>query len=557
MKDFKYKAAMPGNPTFYKDGLQDYSAEGLEKLKTLGMNTVFINLAWSRPHIDAVVLEAAAISKTYPLTSDPETVEKTRERLASRVKNIKSLGMCAMALFGIPQYRDYSKLPNEYKDLMGAPESLISPEQVTCILSPATRVYYAELIEDLLSHLPGLDGMLVYTYDELAEVCDEDSGCPRCKGIPAENRISEFLDWLHDTTDSLKPGFKIWWEPWELSWSQVYKTLEKCNKKIAVSCHSALHEVYFVNHPDLWLRTVAGLCRRQGREIVVELFLSGCGEDLYHCPSYPCPRLVYEQLESVSLIEGITGIKEYYGICQSHMGVNEEALGYCLSENNPDFGAFIKNIAEKYAIPGDAESANGLISAWELASHTLELLPWELSWVLRTGNYHPYDLSYYGKTGFYELMRTPWNSPSWLSNRRSYYMVTADDSVISGTYSKDVIKRLEICFDYMDEICALLSAAPVKDIYKPQTERQIYSVKVTKAVLQCRYFHLLYTLAEKNGGAYGIYEKSAVQKLDVQNARGLLALAENPPAGVPVTFDLELLRRFSESFPPADSRPGE
>jgi hypothetical protein len=535
---------MPGNPTFYKDGLQDYSLTGLKKLKDLGINTVFINLAWSRPHIDAVVLEAAAISKTYPKTSEPGEVEKTRERLAWRVKNVKSLGMGAMALFGIPQYMDYSKLPESYRALMGAPKSLISPDQVTCVLSPETRIYYAELIEDLLSHLPGLDGMLVYTYDELAEVCDEDSDCPRCKGIPAENRISEFLDFLHGTANKFKPGFKFWWEPWELSWSQVYKILEMCGKDIAVSCHSALHEVYFVNHPDLWLRTIAGLCRRQGREMIAELFLSGCGEDLYHSPSYPCPRLVYEQLESVSLLEGIDGIKEYYGICQSFMGINEAALGYCLSGENPDFLAFIKNLSEQYAENGEKESAEALASAWELASHTLELLPWELSWVMRTGNYHPYDPGYYGKIGFYELMRTPWESPSWLSNRRSYYMVAKDDSAITDTYSKDVIKRLEICFGYMDQICASLEKAPVKDMCKIQIQRQIYSVKALKLTLKCRYHHLLDTLAEKRGGAFGKYEKSRIKELDMQNARDLYELAQNPPDGVPVTFDLEILRSF-------------
>lgn len=542
MREYKYKAAMPGNPTFYKDGLQDYSVEGLEKLKSLGINTIFINLAWSRPHIDAVVLEAAAISKTYPLTSDPGEVEKTRERLAWRIKNIKSLGMGAMALFGIPQYMDYSKLPEDYKVLMGAPQSVISPEQVTCVKSPQTKIYYAELIEDLLSHLPELDGMLVYTYDELAEVCGENSDCPRCRGIPVEERIAEFLDWLYATTNKIKPGFKIWWEPWELSWSQVYKTLEICGKNIAVSCHSALHEVYFVNFPDLWLRTIAGLCRRQGREMIAELFLSGCGEDLYHCPSYPCPRLVYEQITSVSLLDGITGIKEYYGICQSHMGLNEAALGYCLSEKNIGFDAFITDMAAKYA--KDKESAGDLLSGWELASHTLELLPWELSWVMRTGNYHPYDLSYYGKIGFYELMRTPWDSPSWLSNRRSYYMVTKDDSNISDTYSQDVIKRLEICFGYMDEICGLLCRAQPKDAYNLQLSRQVYSVKVLKLTLKCRYYHLLETLADKGGGAFGKYEKSRIKELDAQNARELLALAKNPPDGVPVTFDLELLENF-------------
>ena len=545
MKNFKYRAAMPGNPTFYRNGLQDYSPEGLKKLAGLGMNTIFVNLAWSRPHIDAVVLEAAAVSKSYPLNSDPAEVERTRKRLAVRVSNVKSLGLEAMALFGIPQYRDYSKLPPEYKALMGAPESLISPEQVTCVSSPETRLYYAELLEDLLSHLPTLDGMLVYTYDELAEVCDEDSNCPRCKGIPVEKRISEFLDWLHKTANAIKPGFKIWWEPWELSWSQVYKTLQTCKREIAVSCHSTLHEVYFANHPDLWLRTIAGLCLSQGREMIVELFLSGCGEDLYHCPSYPCPRLVYEQLESVSLVGGVTGIKEYYGICQSHMGLNESVLGHCLSGENLDFGSFMKTQSEAYAKDGDASSASALCSAWELASHILELLPWELSWVLRTGNYHPYDLNYYGKIGFYELMRTPWNSPSWLSNRRSYYMVTKDDSSVSDAYSKDVKKRLEICFGYMDDVCRLLASASVKEGYRAQIERQVYSVKVLGLVLKCRYYHLLDTLAQKHGGAaFGMYETESIKMLDKENARELLALAEKPPEGVPITFDLDLLYGF-------------
>ncbi|MDR1692585.1 MAG: hypothetical protein LBR72_04440 [Oscillospiraceae bacterium] len=542
MISFMYKAAMPGNPTFYANGLQDYSVKGLESLKALGMNTVFVNLAWSRPHIDAVVLEAVAVSKTFPLTSDIREVENARARISERIRNVKSMGMNAMALFGIPQYMDYSKLPDEYKVLMGASVSLISPEQVTCVLSPETRVYYRELLEDMLSHMPDLDGMLVYSYDELAEVCDENSDCPRCKGIPAENRIAEFLDWLLATVNEIKPGFQIWWEPWELSWAQTYGILEKCSKEIAVSCHSTIHEVYFVNHPDLWLRSVAGLCRKQGREMIVELFLSGCGEDLYHCPSFPCPRLVYEQLESVSVLQGISGIKEYYGICQKFSGLNEEALRYSLNSPSPDYPSFIKGAADEYAIGG--ASAQALLSSWELASHTLETLPWELSWVMRTGNYHPYDMSYYGKTGFYELMRTPWDSPSWLSNRRSYYMVTRDDSIVNDTYSLDVLKRLEICFGYMDTVCAALSGATVKDSYKEQIERQIYSVKALQLVMKCRYYHLLDTLTEKHGGRFGKYEREAARADDRKNARDMLALAENPPNGVPVTFDLGILRNF-------------
>jgi len=324
--------------------------------------------------------------------------------------------------------------------------------------------------------------------------------------------------------------------------------LQKCNKEIVVSCHSTIHEVYFVNFPDLWLRTIAGLCRKQGREMIVEMFLSGCGEDLYHCPSYPCPRLIYEQLESVSVLQGITGIKEYYGICQKYFGINEAVLRHCLTTDNPEFSSFIKEKAREYVQTDDLESIELLLYAWELSSHTLELIPWELSWVMRIGNYHPYDLSYYGKTGFYDLMRTPWDSPSWLSNRRSYYMVTRDDSIVNDTYSDDVIKRLEICFSYFEKICALLSKIPVKDSYKQQIERQIFSITALKLVLKCRYYHLLDTLISKHGGTYKRYDRAEIRDLDIQNARDMLEFASVPPEDVPVTFDLEILNNFMSTF---------
>ncbi len=63
MREFATRAAMPGNPTFFRDGMQDYSIDSLKKLQALGTNTVFINLPWGRPWLDVVVLEAMAVSR--------------------------------------------------------------------------------------------------------------------------------------------------------------------------------------------------------------------------------------------------------------------------------------------------------------------------------------------------------------------------------------------------------------------------------------------------------------------------------------------------------------
>ena len=491
MQNIKIRAAMPGNPSFYEDGLQDYSVESLLKLKDKGINTIFINLAWSRPHIDAVCLEHTAISKSFPLLSPEYDVIINRQKIKKRVDNVKSLGLKAMAIFGIPQYFDYTQLPESYKCLMGAPKSTIAAASVTCIESPDVMILYKELISDLLENIPDIDGMLVYTYDELAEVCDETSDCPRCKGIPQEDRIPKFLNKLYDYCLTLKDNFKMWWEPWELSWSQVYGTLKKLDISIKVSCHSNIHEVYYCNHPDLWFRSIAALCNEQGRDMIGELFMGGTGEDLGYTPMYPCPRLVFEQIDTTSGIKGVTGIKEYYGICTELMSVNETVMGEYLNGNG-NYDEIINNTADEYT--PDKESKNLLLNYWSYSSRVLELLPWEVSWVLRFSNYHPYDEAYWGKVSFANLMKTPWNTPSWLANRRSYYMVTDNTVNMNKEYCSDIIKRFNFCIELIDDSLKFAEKATVYDSYNSIIKTQTESSCLLKSLIRCRLNYLLLSL---------------------------------------------------------------
>lgn len=540
MSVIKIRAAMPGNPAFYTNGLQDYGIESLEKLKNKGINTIFINLAWSRPHIDIVCLEHIAISKTYPLLSDKDNVIKNRQKIRERVENAKKLELKTMALFGIPQYFDYSKLPESYKCLMGATKSTIADASVTCIESPDVMILYKELISDFIENVPEIDGMLIYSYDELAEVCDEKSDCPRCHGKSQEDRVSKFLNNIYEYCLTLKENFEIWWEPWEFSWSQVYGALQKLNTNITVSCHSTICEVYFTNHPDLWFRSIAALCKEQGRNMVGELFMSGSGEDLGYTAMYPCPRLVFEQINYTSQIDGVTGLKEYFGICTKYMSVNERIMVECFA-GNVDYNLMIENAAQEYT--SDNISKGFLLKYWEKSSRALEILPWEISWVMRFSNYHPYDENYWGKVSFANLMKTPWNTPSWLSNRRSYYMVTNNSDNLNNEYCQDIIKRFDICLELINDGIKFAQQVLVNEKFEEEIKFKIESSCLISSLIKCRRNHLLLSLEMEKlrNGEVVLPAISDVLSDERENAFYLLNLVKNSP--IPYMLNIETIEK--------------
>jgi hypothetical protein len=517
--------SMIGNPSFYGERFQDYSLENINKLKETGVNTVLVNLAWSRPHIDAVNLEHLVVSESFPLLSDMNDVRKYQKLTNSRIDNVKACGLKAIGLFGIPRYLDYAQLPEEYAVLKGATDSTIDQtSQVTCLMSEATMALYKELIRNLLEHYPQLDGMLVYTYDEIAEVCDEDSDCPRCGGIPAEDRIPPFLNALNRYARSLKPAFELWWEPWELAASQVYACMKTLDLDIAIACHSTLHEVYMANQPDIWLRNISYLAKEQGRNFIVEMFLSGSGEDLGPIAGYPSPRLIYEQIRGLDTLEGITGIKEYYGCAVQYMGINEKVLSKALSSQE-DYEQLLDGLLTEYTT--DPVKAQQLKDMWGYASFAVRMVPWDTSWSLRMYNYHPYDTAYWGKVSFGNLMRTPWNTPSWLSNRRSYYLVVDSTHNMTGALQRDILKRFDLAVEYLDKGLRL---AGQLDIENEELCRQEEAMRLLKYFIICRRNHLeLSMLAEqlrKDPESDAVSGIKQVLESELENARQMIGLVE-------------------------------
>lgn len=223
--------------------------------------------------------------------------------------------------------------------------------------------------------------------------------------------------------------------------------------------------------------------------MIGELFMGGTGEDLGFTAMYPCPRLVYEQISITSSIPGVTGLKEYYGICPKYMSINEKIMGRCF-EGQTDFNQMIEDLACSYT-----DDISTIIKFWETTSRVLELFPWELSWVMRLYNYHPYDKAYWGQVSFANLMRTPWNTPSWLSNRRSYYMVSADTVNLTPAYCKDLVKRFEKCIELMDRAMELANSIKVKEEVRQEFDTQIESVYLIRLFTVCRLNHLLLSLS--------------------------------------------------------------
>jgi hypothetical protein len=78
---FSTVATILGNPIYWGSPPRDHTPDQLASLKALGVNTLFVNLAWSRPWMDAVTLAEAHVSPTYPWLSDPTRVATNAPRL--------------------------------------------------------------------------------------------------------------------------------------------------------------------------------------------------------------------------------------------------------------------------------------------------------------------------------------------------------------------------------------------------------------------------------------------------------------------------------------------
>ncbi|MBI4978527.1 MAG: hypothetical protein HZC28_13695 [Spirochaetes bacterium] len=389
-----------------------WTAENIERLKALGFNTIQLNVAWgSRPgdeplNIEDIVELTPEQMRDYPQTvplrsaPSPEKREQRRDNLRKRIALCRAAGMRTIFHFGAP-YNAHQR----YGD--GPPN---------CISDDAVAKRYALLIENFTREFPGVDDMLLYTYDQDAWLCSEFGPCPRCLGIPLHERIVPFIERLADAWRKVSPEGRLWWEPWELSAGQVLACTERIDPaKIGLSLHSNIAEVQATFVADRWLKNTCQIAQERGIPVIVEHWLGAASEELEPLSHFTHPLVTLRALKEIAAIPGVSGIKEYYGLIPDRDDPNLRMTSLCFADSAVTEDEALRKAA---AIYGDA--ADMMIDFWKLTSAGMELFPWDTSWYIREiGKCNPAH-----STSMAMLRGQQAHTPSWESTRRAIFMKT-------------------------------------------------------------------------------------------------------------------------------------
>lgn len=424
---FTYAIGIVGHPTTPDVAWSD---DQLSLLKDIGLNTLQLSIAWAwRPAGEVLNLENLA---------DPALAAEWHRRIAQAQR----FGFRTLAHFGLP---------------MG-PQT----DATTCIMDPQVRERYVGLLSHLMRNFPGVDDVMIYTYDQLAWLCSEFGDCPRCHGVPLHERLTPFLEEMVHAVRSVNPSARLWWEPWELSAGQIYAITERIKTEhFGLICHNTIAEVQFVNTTDLWFRNLARLAGSRGIPMIGEGFFSGSGEDISPLTHLSCPRLVYQQLDALRHTQGVVGIKEYYGLVPAHFSANMAMLRAYL--HTPD--APSRGLLEQVAGPYGAAVQAQMLEAWELTAQAIEFFPWDASWALRRIFEQGENVSYQ------KIPNASWFTPSWQANRRGFYMVT-DETQQHPWLLEDVALRAELAARRFAQATDLLALASEKTLRPEDVQKQ-------------------------------------------------------------------------------------
>src|SRR6478735_3192972 len=357
-----YKVGFLGNPSssipFEMTVPVAWTKDTVGQLKKLGFNTVQINVAWGpRPadevlNIEDLVQLSPEQERQYPqvvpLRSKPgaEARESRRAELRRRIALCQLAGLRTLFHFGAP-YNAHAS----YGD--GPPN---------CIMDDKVTRRYELLLEAFARDFPGVDDLLVYTYDQDAWLCSEFGPCPRCLGIPLHERLVPFLNRLAARWNTSRPHGRLWWEPWELSAGQALTCTEKIEPHgFGLSLHCNIAEVIGTMPVDRWLKNNAALAQRRGIPVIVEYWLAGPSEELETYLHLAHPLVTLRGLKTIASVPGVVGVKEYYGLNPTVEDPNLRITG--LFFHNPVISEpdALKALSQRYG-----PVADDLIKFWQL-----------------------------------------------------------------------------------------------------------------------------------------------------------------------------------------------
>ena len=435
-----YKVGFLGAPSFPD---VEWNERNMHRMKELGFNTMQLNIAWgSRPGDNPLNLEDVLdLPEKFKINIDincnrnvgsiktfirsPDKIAARATELRHRIAICKKYGFRTIFHFGAP-YIGTAKEP--------------LPQ---CISDPLTIERYVTLIQNFHKEFPGVDDLLLYTYDQNAWLCSENGPCERCNGVPLDKRVAAFINKLAQTWNDLNPNGKLWWEPWELSAGQTYKTLEKLDSKcVGLSMHSAITEVQIAFPADRWFKNMLTLAEEKNIPVMGEVWMGTPTEEVEPYLNVPTPLATLRTLRAVNSAGKLKGIKEYYGNIPDKEDPNLRMTSIFF--NNPDISdeqAIIllskpyKNAADKMAM------------YWKYSSEAVEMYPWDISGYSRSiGRSEPHHLMTAAT-----LKGASFETPSWKSNRRAAYMRTVETETPHFWMMEDAQLRFEATSQKIDQ----------------------------------------------------------------------------------------------------------
>ena len=538
MKTDQYRVALLGSPV----EKVEWDSSNLQKIRALGFNAVQLNIAWgSRPwdeplNLEDVVDPAGIPGRRWqqlPLLSSGNPVDILRRRsdLRDRIALARETGLHSIFHFGAP-YNMHLK----YGD-----------EPPNCVSDPDTLQFHVDLLTAFHGQYPGVDDLLLYTYDQDAWLCSEFGECPRCAGIPLHERVAHFVNLLSETWGQFNPEGRVWWEPWELSAGQVFKSIPLLDaKRVGLALHSNVAEVMATMPVDRWLEIAVNTARGHGIPVIVEHFLTAQTEEVEPFRHLSWPVTMLRGLRKIHALGG-SGIKEYYGVVPRPSDVN---LGMTsLFFNNPriEEDEALLTLAQPFG-----EVSGGMIRLWKQASTAMDSFPWNASWWIReVGKAKPiHSMS----AAFIRGQQA--HTPSWESTRRAVFMKT-DDMRPDPWMLEDVQLQCDISAQQIGECLKL--AESIRDRIPPErcdsfdlmvrdlvewhrrTLSYVYHLRETNLTMILR-GHLQ---NGKEPPAHVVQELREILHLDMQNQGqpepcfSALALLEDNPARFVETYFIE------------------
>jgi hypothetical protein len=405
-------------------------------------------------------------------------------------------------------------------------------DRPACISDPAVQKQYKDLLTDFMTSFPEVNDVLVYTFDQGAWLCSEFGPCPRCSGVPLDERVPAFLNLLNETMQKCRPNTRLWWKPWELSRGQVVMILDKVKPAHfgLVLNPSTSNEVYPFDDrsfkSDLGVKRFVQMARERDIPVLGEF------DHTFYKPLYLIedffPRLIHEQMVRWKEMDGVVGVKEYYGFAPSTFSVNAAMLRAWMRAPDAPLGTLLQEIAAPYG----PKAAPLMIQAWEYVSQHVQAYPWDVTYLVGPlGLDRHWDGSHDWQP--VDIPNATWDTPIWKANRRANFMLTQDRKAHPWLF-EDAGLRLEDsaalgfkAVGFYDQAIAA-GGSRVDDI---RTQREI--VWKTARALRAKSLHFLETLAaqdarmvQKDDRQFAIVTRrlEALLKKDLENQGGNAAV---------------------------------